>query len=255
MYMNNTAYYGGALYSLGFLVTTNTCQYINNRAYSGSVLYVSQILLNSSNNTYCGNIAEYAGAIYTFLQSSVFYNDSFVDNMAQIGAAVYQVYVSPSNISTCRFVNNTSVQSIYGVIYVSSSQLFISGECHFVLNYGPLYLLSSKATVLGHIDMNNNTNGTVSCIKNDLIIENNSTLLIYHNKAKYGGGMFLNRCNLLLHSSLHVMNNDALYGGGVYSYESGIVCRLGTTTLNIPIARFSPKIFKKHCPERRRSLS
>ena len=240
VYEHNTAAdYGGALYSLGFIVITNTCQYINNTAYSGSALYISQNLFNSSHNIFYGNSAKFAGAVFTYLQSAVFYNDSFLYNSAQKGAASYQQFMSPSNFTSCQFVNNTSLQSASGVVYISDSQLFISGECSFILNYGPLQIVSSKATVLGHVKMNNNTNGAISCSKSDFIVDTDSVLFVSQNKAEYGGGMFLNRCNLLIYSPLHVVNNVATFGGGVYSYESGIICKIGLTYPSIFLPKFS----------------
>ncbi|MBR4396347.1 MAG: peptidase C1, partial [Methanobrevibacter sp.] len=153
-FINNSAGIGGAIYIYGSNPQITSCKFINNSADMGGAL----IFLNSSSKVSglygFNNSASYeGGVIYQMYGNLTVSNSNFVSGSARNGAGLFAYGLKSLTISNSKFINNSAMESA-GAIYS---------------------LLNNKTNITG-ITYENNT--ALNSDFNDLYKSRNLTLII-----------------------------------------------------------------------------
>ena len=158
-FINNSAYYGGAIY-VGYntsLNLTGTSNFINNSAYTGNGGAINagynSLSFSGTSNFVSNSAADYGGAIFAGYKTSLSFNgtSNFINNSANLGGAIFAEYsTSLSFTGTSSFFSNSA--NLGGAIHaVDNSSLSFSGTGNFISNSaeegGGVLLLNSTFSI------------------------------------------------------------------------------------------------------------
>lgn len=248
-FINNNAFYGGAIYNSGNL-TVNNSNFTNNEGGRGAAIYnigdnqsiINSIFINNSAEDYGGAIANFGdnqsiinsnftnnhagavsvgsgGAIYTSADNQSIINSTFTNNNANIfGGAIDNDGVRLT-IDNCSFSKNNAtyggaISSILGSNLTVNNSNFVENNATL---YGGAIHNSGNFTVNNSNFTQNNADyggAILNYAVNVTINDSNFT----GNNATYGGAIFNNLgANITLNSSTFTNNNATLYGGAIYN--------------------------------------
>ena len=217
-FINNYAFYGGAVDWTGINGFLNNCTFINNTAENGGAVYWYGIEGTIGNCIFFNNTAEIGGAAYITGRDTKLDNSKFRNNSADdLGGAVFSEGAN-FVISKCDFTNNTAVNG--GAVYSMAYPNLIDA-CNFTDNNadetaGALYLASDNNTVKDSLFTNNSANsgGAIYSDVNDELYVLNSKF--NNNSAQdYGGAIMADDYANIVNSKFN--NNNATTGGALYS--------------------------------------
>ncbi|WP_409199669.1 C1 family peptidase [Methanobrevibacter sp. DSM 116169] len=221
---NNSAKYGGAVYSSANMSMEFTDFFHNSAEYGGAVYSSANMSMEFTD--FFHNSAEYGGAVYSSGNLSMDITD-FLINSANYGGAIY----SSGNLEVYSndFINN-SAKSVGGAIY-SSGKLFLN-ETDFAYNIadmGGALFISGKYYINDGIFLANDaTWGSVYISRGEGII-NNSTF--FNTSAKYSTAIHNNGGNLTIYNS-SFSNLIANQTAGAIGIKDGICIILDSNFTN-----------------------
>ena len=254
-FQHNSAHsYGGVVY-VDYNVNTsiNNSNFYHNYAtlYHGGV--VSALHNTNINISYCNFTLSYAGdrggALFAYYANTNIYSSNFTHNIAStFGGAVFALYANTLVYGSNFFKNNATYIG-GGALSLGCSVIEVYNS-HFSQNDGyvggALYLQEVAAKIVGGIFVSNtakyfggavyvnNTNTQIaidsSCFSNR--ISHHSVAIdtveiaitdsdMTYNSAKFGGAIYLIKCNTTIEGS-EQRGNSAQYGGAIYAIDSNI---------------------------------
>ena len=162
---------GGAIYNPVDNLDIISCYFYNNTASYGGALYSSAPrYVNIDNCTFIKNNASYGGAVYTTTQTvNILNNSNFYNNSAVDGGAVYSTG-DLVNVDCSNFIDNNATNT-GGAIYSSGANIVVSDSL-FKRNEadegGAIYSNGTGAKVTGcEFSANKAINGSAICLGND----------------------------------------------------------------------------------------
>ncbi len=202
---NNTSAFGGAIYSIGDVVTISGSTFTGNTTtQEGGAIYNRPFIsgkggiLTISGSTFTGNTGYNGGAIRNFDGTATISNSIFTNNTAGQNGGAIDNYTT-ATISDSTFIGNTAE---YGGAINNNGDLTVDTGCSFTSNtaeYGGAICNKSYYTV----------------IISDSIFTSNT--------AEYGGAIYNEQCTATISNSIF-KTNSATYGGAIDNYH-------GTATL------------------------
>lgn len=210
----------GGIFTYMTSVHIKWCRFtVNEATIKGGALYLQNI--------------KYLDPVIIHIQDSMFSN-----NKADRGGAIF-ARESALNINNSNFSGNSAG---IGVIYVSESNISLSGNVTMISNAGSLFLFSSRLVVAkqdtimainNYLSPNFTTTttlqegGAITCFQSEIYIY--GIFSIINNTATRGGGILAAESKILS-GRLLLANNVALTsGGGAYLYQSEFSCKNGGT--------------------------
>ena len=251
MYMNNSAYLGGAIYIVSRNnISSISNHYINNSAVSDGAIYVnSDTIISSTNDKYINNSAGGGGAIFVNSGNVYSISDYYINNSASTQGGAINVYSGNISSTSDHYMNN-SAGSDGGAINVYSGNICSTSD-HYINNSadrgGAIYVNSGNISSTSDYYINNRAdslggsvfvyNGNISSI-NDHYINNSadsdggtinalsgnitSTSDHYINNSAGSGGAIFVYLGYITSTSDHYINNSAGFGGAIFVYSGYI---------------------------------
>ena len=210
-FINNSANYGGVIYSEGD-VNSHDSNFISNYAnYSGGAIKSSGNL-SCNSSSFINNSAKYGGAIDSNGTKVSYCN--FTDNLANVsGGAIYSEgngYITDSGFVNSSAVYGGAIYSRGNLSYYSSSFINNSAE------YGGAILSFECVNVSSCIFTNDYANlsgGAIYAIEYGFI----SDSTFADNLATYGGAIYLEENGTYSIAGSNFCNNSAEFGGAIHS--------------------------------------
>ena len=237
---NNTATYGGSIYSSGTLNAT-ACSFINNTCPGGdggAIFNNSTAILTLTNCTFSGNSAEWGGAISNWSALSVT-DSTFNDNSASGANGGGIINSSGTCTVTSSTFNDNSASNVgggianWGTLTVTDSTLngnsSMWGGGIYINDNSSLNLMDS--TLVNNTAVNGGGGGGI--YENDGKVTVN-TCTISGNSGNWGGGIY-NWDGTLTVSSSTISNNSAYSttnnyeGGGIDSWKGSVTLITNST--------------------------
>ena len=193
----NGYYYGGAIYSNGksSSVYLNNCSFYNNSARYGGAIYSSFSTIKIKNCKFINNSASIGGAIYAFGNNLEITSCEFIDNNASIGGAL-TLLNSSSKISNLTGINNTAsndggvIYQMYGNLTVSKST-FLSNHAK---NGAGISVVGTKAlSITNNTFINNSAMGYAGAVY--YLFNNKSSLDNFYENNTASDSVYANLYN------------------------------------------------------------
>ena len=238
---DNGAGTAGAIYiSLGFMNIQESVFTHNNAEDDGGVIDSFSTPINIQGSKFLFNEAiNSGGAIRTYNGR---YGKEFVTvqikectfnyNKAVDGAALF-VRIVTLNVIDCDFMENTAET---GIMYISESNVNLSGNVKLANNIGSLYSFNCKLNVThsGTISFLNNSSpiettlyqqgGAITSFQSQMSLYGTCTLI--YNSAENGGAILATESKMFVYGELLIANNTAIKnGGGIYLYQSEFISK------------------------------
>ena len=237
---NSAAGGGGAVCASSMRLDLRNCSFSNNTAKIGGGIYfdhdgIENNTFRCNDTTFEYNEAhEKGGAVFNREAEATFIKNYFHNNQAQQGSAVY----SHSNVTftNCKVTNNQVGES---TIHCWEASITFNGSNTIQDNVGVLKLYYSDVTFTGVILFINNTHssgpgGAISSIASTITfgLYNHSRTVIRNNKARRGGGIYLEQSTVFIYGILNITENmGTIGGGGIYALQSTI--SIGIVSFNL----------------------
>ena len=215
---------GGAVVYYGQTLTISKSMFINNTAYQGGALDFLEGTLYSSFNVYKNNSALHIGGALSSLTTAVFTGDIFRNNQAPQGAAAYFDGKNTTTFAKCSFSKNSGGDS---AVFFNRGNVRFKNYNVFELNQGSLYAVDSLVSFSGKTQIMNNTGnsqGSFTSVSSSITFERSSETVISGNKAIKGAGIFLKQSTLSLFGNILITRNVAeIAGGGIFAFHSSML--------------------------------
>ena len=199
---NNAKIIGGAIVSNEHVTIAGSVQFINNSAYDGGAI-VSDGNVTITNNTqvfFQGNHAiQLGGAIASHQHVTIAGSVQFINNGADQGGAI---------------------DSDDNVTIVDNAQVFFQGN--YAKIFGGAIDSSQHVTIAGSVQFINNSASQGGAIHSDgnMTTAENAQTLFQNNNAKLIGGAIASNQHVTIAGSVQFINNSAIQGGAIDSDSS-----------------------------------
>ena len=248
-FISNTASNGGALYNSNTMNLTNVV-FRENTANSGAGAIYTTGDMNLSDGVFENNSGETGGAIGNYgiigdTLYSVISNSEFSNNTAEYGGAIYNwddIYVIDSN-----FTNN-SATSGGGAIFNLSELYIIANNKDVMFNGNTLNGVSNAIESSGTINMNANTNNTITfsdSIAGTGEIIFNRPYIFNETNVPTGGTIILDNSMSGFSGNISIYNGTVKLGDSGTFFDAdnlnvvGGILDIGTKSVNANNASFS----------------
>ena len=225
-FINNTANYGGAIYSSTYSsIGVYDSHFINNSAHAGGAISLKKTYSTDSacivGSTFSNNFADYGGAISSDVEEIQVNISSckFTDNRANVTAAA--IYAEGElAVGDCEFRNGSAVYG--GAIYIHSGgsvvhSIFINNSADYG---GAIYIIADCLIENSRFDDNSAIFGGAIfsysedefALANVNVFSSNFT----NNHANRSGGAIYSDCRCVVSDS-NFIYNSANWGGAIYA--------------------------------------
>ena len=243
-FTNNSAQlHGGGVYADFFAAVyiSGTNNFTGNSAQSwGGGVYASvhtTVDISGTNNFIDNSAQQFGGGVYACDHATVDISgtNNFIDNSAQENGGGVYAFLSTVDISgTNNFTNNSAQEEGGGVYGVAYATVDISGNNTFVNNSAQGYTGRGGAVSLYYRAVVN-ISGNSSFTRNSASVRGggmfmdtgggayfNGRSLFSDNWSQYGGGISLQRSEIMVQGNAVFSNNTASYGGAIQAIEANI---------------------------------
>ena len=225
-FINNSADYGGAIYSNGNVTIADNAQVVfqGNQADTGGAIYSSQHVTIAGSVQFINNSADQldGGAIVSFHHVTIAGSLKFINNSASQGGAI-QSYGNVTITDNAQVDFQGNHANSYGGAIESGHHVTIAGSVQFINNSadqgGAIATPQHDVTIAGSVKFINNSadNGGAIDSYGNVTITDNAQVYFQGNHAKTYGGAILSLLRVTIAGSVQFINNSAYRGGAIHS--------------------------------------
>ena len=226
-FINNSAYYGGAIDSDNVTIA-GSVQFISNNAYYGGAIDTlgSVTIADNAEVLFQRNQAKTLGGAIACKQVTIAGSVHFINNKAGTGGAIDSDSVTIAG--SVQFINNSAYQggaidSLESVTIADNTEVVFQGN--LAKSLGGAIVCFKQLTIAGLVQFINNSayyGGAILCLPADgsMTIADNSQVDFQSNHATISGGAIVSFQHVTIAGLVQFINNSAYHGGAIVSYKT-----------------------------------